>query len=366
MANYIPANKIKPNQYTYGNEWYKSSSGEEYIGFYYLLASGKAYTGKNQNDGPNEEIFQIQHEDEFSKWPVYKDDADGIVNFSQIADNYDGYTFETQYQQPQDVNQYANLIEADITQTRYIPVYEPTMPTEEDYQIGYFRRYFVVKTNELIYTEVNEETFKALESEKSDMLWEQYIPFSMRWTISGRIDDVFITNRNLIKLTEKQIKRKKFSMYISDMLEFYKYIPQENLTAPPNLLIDKDGNDYIGSYHIHEMMGPMEGATHTQTPHQKLFYKRFYDPQGIELVVSGSYTANPTITLTGQETNINYEVLTGNDSSGGSSGGSTQVGGQDPQMPGGEKTQDYGEGAGSGGAQGGGDGSSGPDADYPG
>ena len=102
-------------------------------------------------------------------------------------------------------------------------------------------------------------------------------------------------------------------------------------------------------------------------PHQKLFYKRFYDPQGIELVVSGSYTANPTITLTGQETSINYEVLTGNDSSGGSSsGGSTQVGGEDPQMPGGEKTQDYGEGAGSGGAQGGGEGSSGPDADYPG
>ena len=36
MARYIPANKIKPNQYTYGNEWYFTSDGKEYIGYYYL------------------------------------------------------------------------------------------------------------------------------------------------------------------------------------------------------------------------------------------------------------------------------------------------------------------------------------------
>ena len=364
MAKYYPKNKIKTNQYTYGNEWFGVSDGEEYIGFYYLLSSGKAYKGKSpEEQGGQEEIVKVKKEGEFSKWPVYKDDGTGIVNFSQIADNYDGFTFESQYQQPQDVNDYINLIGTDATKTRYIPVYEPTFPTDEDYQIGYFTRYFVVKENELIYTEISQKTFDALEKEDPEMLWELYKPFNLRWTITGRIDDVFITNKNILALTEKQINKPKFHRYLTNYLEYYIYTPAENLVAPPNFLIDKDGNDYIGPYHIHKFQGPMVGAYHTETPHEKLFYKRFYDPQGIDLLVSSSFTANPTIVLDGTQNVINYEILTGNDPSGGGQQGGGQQG--DPQMPDEEKDKDYGEPA-QGGNEPDGPSPSNPDGEYGG
>ena len=35
---YIPANRIKPNLYTRGNEYVKKSNRKNYIGFYYSLA----------------------------------------------------------------------------------------------------------------------------------------------------------------------------------------------------------------------------------------------------------------------------------------------------------------------------------------
>ena len=345
MAQYYPKNRIKTNQYTYGNEWFGVNDGLEYIGFYYILSSGKAYKGKSpEEQGGQEEIHKVKKEGEFSKWPVYRDDGTGIVNFSQIADNYDGHTFETQFQEPQDVNDYINLIGADATKTRFIPVYEPTFPTDEDYQIGYFTRYFVVKENELVYTEISKKTFDALEKEDPEMLWELYKPFQMRWTISGRMDDVFIVNNNMIKLVEKQIQRPKFNRYLTNSLEYYRYVEGTNLIAPINLLIDKDGNDYVGPYHIHIDKGPMEGANHVDSPHQKLFYKRFYDDKGIELLVSSSFTSSPTITLTGEESSINYNILTGNDPSSGASSG----GGTDPQMPDEQKDDDYGEPAGGG------------------
>ena len=55
---YIPKSQIKDNLFTPGGEWFYVSNNSPYTGFYYQLANGKAYTGKDQNTPPNEEIYQ--------------------------------------------------------------------------------------------------------------------------------------------------------------------------------------------------------------------------------------------------------------------------------------------------------------------
>ena len=56
---YIPANRIKPNLYTRGNEYVRKSNRKNYIGFYYSLWNGRFFTGKTQNDKPNEELIEV-------------------------------------------------------------------------------------------------------------------------------------------------------------------------------------------------------------------------------------------------------------------------------------------------------------------
>ena len=55
---YFPKSQIKENQFTPGAEWYYVKNNSSYTGFYYVLSNGKAYTGKNPNDPPNEEIVK--------------------------------------------------------------------------------------------------------------------------------------------------------------------------------------------------------------------------------------------------------------------------------------------------------------------
>ena len=54
---YIPKSQIKANQFTPGNEWFYIKDNSEYTGFYYLLSNGRAFTGKDQNSPPNDEMF---------------------------------------------------------------------------------------------------------------------------------------------------------------------------------------------------------------------------------------------------------------------------------------------------------------------
>ena len=47
---------------------------------------------------------------------------------------------------------------------------------------------------------------------------------------------------------------------------------QENLYTGGGELYKADSTEYIGEYHIHTTMGPMEGPIHTDTSHPKLYY----------------------------------------------------------------------------------------------
>ena len=271
---YFPKSQIKENQFTPGAEWYYVKNNSSYTGFYYVLSNGKAYTGKNPNNPPNEEI--TKNTEIFSsqtKNGIVNDITNGVT----YADNWDGTTYGDQIQNARDVKIYGILTDTDYNLVRSKPQYSPTFPSPEDYEKGMFVRYFVCKINQLEYLEIDKGTYDNIFTQNKIWMWENYVPFTLNWYINGDIDRVFNNNKGSIFIKEREINKKGLEDYLGKQyLEYFKYKKASNLNTRGGELITPTGQDYIGPYHIHEFQGPMEGSSHTSTAHRKLFYRRFY------------------------------------------------------------------------------------------
>jgi hypothetical protein len=103
----------------------------------------------------------------------------------------------------------------------YKPIYNPNVPTQQDYQIGEYRRYFCIKTNEIIYIEINQNTFDKLVSKSQDILWSLYQPFDIPWNLTGTKEQVATVNRNIVLLTMKNLLLPQFDAYLK--FDFTKY-----------------------------------------------------------------------------------------------------------------------------------------------
>jgi hypothetical protein len=103
-------------------------------------------------------------------------------------------------------------------------MYSPTIPTENDYQTGEYRRYFCKKVNEIIYIEINKNTYDKLKAKDKGIAWDQYLYFNIPWQLTGDKEKVFITNKNIVLLTMKNQKLPMFDKYIKeDYVKYYKY-----------------------------------------------------------------------------------------------------------------------------------------------
>jgi hypothetical protein len=171
---YFPKSQITPNLYTNGGDLYIKSTGQEYKGYYYKTSTGLYFSGRNPNDSPNQELIIIDD----SYWNATAQSEKG-KNFIQIADNFDGYVFENQLQQPKTIDTYASLTPP--FEPTFIPYYSPVLPTEQDYSIGEFRRYFCKKLNELKYIEINKTQYDLLVSRDKQILFQLYKPFYLNW-----------------------------------------------------------------------------------------------------------------------------------------------------------------------------------------
>jgi hypothetical protein len=115
---------------------------------------------------------------------------------------------------------YNNIIAAP-TNIIYKPAYNPNTPTPQDYQIGEYRRYFCKKTNEIIYIEINQNTFDKLVAQSQDILWSLYQPFDIPWNLIGVKEQVATVNRNIVLLTMKNLSLPQFDAYLK--FDFTKY-----------------------------------------------------------------------------------------------------------------------------------------------
>ena len=207
---YIPLNRLITNLKTTQNEFVYKDTLFPYNGYYWKSYDGKYFTGKNPNDLPSVEIILRSNSDILTNI----ENPNIITLYTNIIDNTPEISL---------VYEYIPLKNIDIATVKLLPSqYYPT-PTQDDYNLGVFTRYFVVKANENVYLEVNKDTFNNILNESSEWAWELYTPFSLPWTLTGERDAVFITNRNITQLTEQRLKKRGLQEFLKlNYLKFYK------------------------------------------------------------------------------------------------------------------------------------------------
>jgi hypothetical protein len=199
---YYPKSQITANLYTNGGEFVYINTFNVYVGYYWKNSKGKFFTGKTPQDLPSKELT------------VYKDPINETFNTQDSPSP----VFKTNYLTTYDV-----LKKIDSFQVTYLPTYSPNIPTLLDYQIGEFRRYFCKKTNEIIYLEINKDTYDKLIKKDPTILYQLYQPFNLPWQISGDKTQIFTINKNITESTSKNLKLPMLSEYLkNDFTKYYK------------------------------------------------------------------------------------------------------------------------------------------------
>lgn len=216
---YFPLSQITPNLYTNGNEFIIYGTQQVYTGYYFKTSKGQFYTGRNSSDKPNQLLLPLSQE-------INNQPPTTIpTNPGYIALEYDGNEefYEGLPFNPNLVSDYVNLANVDVDAKVYPIVYSPTLPTQQDYQIGEFRRYFCKKTNDLIYLEINQDYFDKISLKDPQVDYALYLAFYVDWQLTGDKQQVARTNKNIVELTIKRLSLPKFNLYLrEDYTKYYK------------------------------------------------------------------------------------------------------------------------------------------------
>jgi len=202
---YYPKSQIKTNLYTNGEEFVFLSNNQPYTGYYYKISTGKYFSGKTPDDKPNFELIIPQLLPFVPETP-----STTPINYSVLANPLNPINSE--------YNRLNPTPEILIT-----PSYNSPTPTSQDYQIGEFRRYFCKKANEILYLEIDKNTYDKLVVKDPQYTWQLYVPFNLPWQLTGTQEGVEKTNRNIVLLTSQRLKLPEFGRYLKDdYLKYYK------------------------------------------------------------------------------------------------------------------------------------------------
>lgn len=212
---YYPLSQIKTNLYTYGNE-YTTSDGSPYKGYYYKTSTGKIFTGKTPQDIPSFELALLD-----INTPIEEETNNALSTPAFYTSDPDPEVQE-EYRETVDVyNEYTSI--KGEAKVQIIPSYLAIPPTQQDYQIGEFRRYFCKKVNEIIYLEISKTQYDLLIVKSPNILWQLYFPFNLPWQITGDKEQIARTNKNIVELTSQRLQLPQLGRYLKDdYLKYYK------------------------------------------------------------------------------------------------------------------------------------------------
>jgi len=206
---YYPLSQIVTNLYTSNGEFVFKTDSSHYTGYYWKNSKGQFFTGKTPQDPPALELIEVQQNLDTAGDPV-----DEIINKPPLIKTED-ILIENEI--------YVNLTKTNPSQETYAPIYLPNPPTNKDYQIGEFRRYFCKKINETIYIEINKDQFDLLKNKDAKIAYEFYQPFDIPWRLTGDKTYVNNVNYNMVQLAIYRQKLPMFNRYIKDdYLKYYK------------------------------------------------------------------------------------------------------------------------------------------------
>ena len=198
---YYPKSQIITNKYINGQEFVLINNNQEYIGYYWETSDGKFYTGKTPND------INVIELKKFTTTDSLLLSNQNVVSYNNILSN----------------DTYNILKQVDNKKVLLTPIYYQSQPTQQDYQIGEFRRYFVKKINEIFYIEVSKDTFENIVNRNPQWLYQYYTAFNIPWVISGDKLTVAQTNKRIVGITMQRLDLPKFNLYLrDDYTKFYK------------------------------------------------------------------------------------------------------------------------------------------------
>jgi hypothetical protein len=220
---YLPKSQLTPNLYTNGELWYEDTL-QPYTGYYFKTSKGIYYTGRTPSDRPNVILIDpTTIETPGLNNPAFKGDPVVTAIYvndpgppPSILDNplYNGELIYNYYK--------LNNPTPSITPNPFIPYYNPVLPTQQDYQNGEFRRYFCKKTNEVIYVEINQDTFDKLIAKDPQVLWQLYQPFNITWQLTGNQEQVARINKNSVELVSFRNRFPRLDEYLKfDYIKYY-------------------------------------------------------------------------------------------------------------------------------------------------
>lgn len=199
---YFPKSQIKSNLYTKGGEYTNSQTGEIYIGSYFITSTNKAYSGRNPSDIPNVLLNPIKLQ---PTTPITESKPTQL-NKSFWASSFLGYNPAISK-----------------TNSQQYPIQYYPQPTQEEYNLEEFQRYFVKRTNEPKFIEINKTQYDKYLSKDPQVAYQLYTPFSIPWEISGDRNKVYNTNKNTVERIEKQQQLWGLKSYFKDRYtQFYK------------------------------------------------------------------------------------------------------------------------------------------------
>lgn len=187
---YYPKSKIKENLYTNGSEFVNLVTGKSYVGYYHSTFDNKFFTGKT-NTLDSEELQRMVSD---------KNDL-----------SYSGFVYRKSNKK------------GDIKSTNIFPF--RANPAKQDYDKGWFTRYFIKRVNGGI------ETIREVSEQDYDKSFEDilYRKMSLQWKLKGSIYDdksnlnnpiygVYDTNKRNVSSNEKLLPG--ISKYLVNLIEF--------------------------------------------------------------------------------------------------------------------------------------------------
>ena len=228
---YYPKSQIKTDLYTNGGEFVTSNDRVVYQRYYFSTSDGLYFTGKNPNNKPN---FPLTLNFNPSLNPSSRTNV-----LSSGVDSYYDYPIG-----------YNPVLSSDITDTS-IPPSLPTqtivLPTEEEYKITEYQRYFVKKANEIIYIEITQEEYKRYVDQDINVSYQLYTPFTLPWVISGNRNDVYNVNKQTVERIQSNNLLQGFKSYFKNRYDqYFKYAVGSNLTTDgTEFLNESTGKRYV-------------------------------------------------------------------------------------------------------------------------
>jgi len=199
---YFPKSQIKTNLYTKGGEFIDPSTGENYVGFYFKTSTGGYYTGKNPQDSP---VINLS--------PTIAFETSNLSSTLEFINESSPSIWTWDY--------YSTPL--DKTNPPSPPIRTYPTPTKPDYILGEFTRYFLSKTNESKFIEINKEQYQKYIDKDKNVAYQLYQPISFSWDLTGDRNDTYRVNEATINKVERDNKLPGFKSYFKGRFDqFYK------------------------------------------------------------------------------------------------------------------------------------------------